>query len=161
MTVPNLQARARTVRYELLAGWGRECDIVCLGHSQTDVAETFLMRLARGSGADGLSSMPARWSVGEINWARPLMNFTREDLKAYLVDQSQEWCEDPSNNDANFTRVQMRQAQPILDSLGLTTKRLAKTAKRMLKVREALDAALVSLWPKYCRSRFLRCNIRP
>jgi len=154
---PNLQARARAVRYQLLAGWARECDIVCLGHSQTDVAETFLMRLARGSGADGLSSMSASWSVGEINWARPLMNFTREDLKAYLVGQSQEWCEDPSNNDVNFTRVQMRQAQPILDSLGLTTRRLAKTARRMSQVREALDAALVSLWPNIAEVDF--CDV--
>ena len=52
---PNLQARARDVRYSLLAKWGQSCDILCLGHSQTDVAETFLIRLARGSGVDGLA----------------------------------------------------------------------------------------------------------
>ena len=144
----NLQARARDARYSALADWGQSCDLLCLWHSKTDVAETFLIRLARGSGIDGLSAMCARWNTRGIDWARPLLSFSREDLRNYLREKGQDWCEDPSNDDPTYKRVQMRQAQPILDGLGLNTQRLAKTAARMTSVQEALVFSLRTLRPK-------------
>ena len=141
----NLQARARSARYDALLEWGRGCEVVCLGHSQTDVAETFLIRLARGSGVDGLAKMQARWHNRGLNWARPLLNFSRDDLQCYLRFKGQSWCEDPSNDDRSYTRVQMRQIQPQLDELGLNTARLAKTAARMASVQKALVFSLKTI----------------
>ena len=143
----NLQARARMVRYDALAAWGQECNQLCLGHSQTDLAETFLIRLARGSGVDGLCAMQARWQDRAIDWARPLLAFSRADLRVYLGECGQSWCDDPSNDDPAYTRVQMRQAQPQLDDLGLSAGRLAKTALRMSNVQEALTFSLKALRP--------------
>ena len=147
-TGSNLQARARDARYNALADWGQDCDLLCLGHSKTDVAETFLIRLARGSGIDGLAAMRARWNTCGVDWARPLLGFSRDDLRKYLQDKGQSWCEDPSNEDLTYKRVQMRQAQPLLDGLGLNTQRLAKTAARMSSVQEALAFSLRTLRPK-------------
>lgn len=141
----NLQARARAARYDALSEWGLGFEVVCLGHSQTDVAETFLIRLARGSGVDGLAKMQARWHNRGLNWARPLLNFSRNDLRCYLRIQGQSWCEDPSNDDRSYTRVQMRQIQPQLDELGLNTARLAKTAARMSSVQKALAFSLKTI----------------
>ena len=144
----NLQARARTARYKALADWGHSCDLLCLGHSKTDVAETFLIRLARGSGVEGLAAMRARWRRCDINWGRPLLGFSRDDLREYLRERGQSWCEDPSNLDLAYKRVQMRQMQKVFDGLGLDTERLAKTAVRMSRVKEALNFSLKTLRPK-------------
>ena len=147
---PNLQARARSARYEALAAWGRDmaCRCICLGHSQTDVAENFLIRLARGSGADGLSEMRGRWTDRDMDWQRPLLAFCREDLQGFLHAQGQGWCNDPSNEDPAFMRVRMRQAAPELEALGLTGHRLAATATRMRHVQEALEFSTRGLWPQ-------------
>jgi tRNA(Ile)-lysidine synthase len=84
---PNLQARARSARYEALAAWGRDmaCSCICLGHSQTDVAENFLIRLARGSGADGLSEMRGRWTDRDMDWQRPLLAFSQGGFAGFLA----------------------------------------------------------------------------
>ncbi|HCT31838.1 MAG TPA: tRNA lysidine(34) synthetase TilS, partial [Sulfitobacter sp.] len=57
----NLQNEARKARYRLLADWARGQGIgaVCIGHTADDLAETFVMRLGRRAGVDGLSAMPA------------------------------------------------------------------------------------------------------
>ena len=147
---PNLQARARCARYDALAAWGQDmaCSCICLGHSQTDVAESFLIRLARGSGVDGLSEMRARWADRGTEWQRPLLAFSRAELQDFLHRQGQGWCNDPSNEDPAFMRVRMRQAAPDLDALGLTSLRLAKTATRMGYVQEALEYSVRGLWPQ-------------
>ena len=151
---PNLQARARDVRYSLLAKWGQSCDILCLGHSQTDVAETFLIRLARGSGVDGLASMAARWEQQDLKWGRPFLGLSREELREYLNSNNQGWCDDPSNVDLKYTRVQIRQSQKQLEQLGLSTTRLSKTANRMSNVREALTFALKNIRPQLMENDF-------
>ena len=144
----NLQARARDARYALLAKWGQCCDILCLGHSQTDLVETFLMRLARGSGVDGLSAMAERWTRKNLKWARPLLTLSRQELRQYLKMNNQDWCDDPSNNDLNYTRVRIRESQKHLEYLGFNPTRLANTANRMSNVREALNFALKNIRPK-------------
>ena len=66
---------AREARYRLLADWARRrrIEVVALGHTRDDQAETFLMRLARGSGLDGLSGMATRRRAEGIDWLRPLL----------------------------------------------------------------------------------------
>lgn len=138
----NLQAAARAARYGLIADWAQGMGIenVALAHTQDDIAETFLMRLARGAGVDGLSAMAAARRAHGITWLRPLRHITRNALRDFLRAEGLEWCEDPSNTDPRFDRVRVRQALATLAPLGLEPARLAEVANIL---RDASDALLV------------------
>ena len=137
----NLMEAARTARLRLIADWARgRVDAVVLAHTLDDQAETVLMRLARGSGVDGLSGMAAqRWAFGVL-WLRPFLRVTRAALRAELRARGQSWVEDPTNADPAYLRVQARRALDALASLGITAEGLAVTAWRMRRAREALES---------------------
>ncbi|UWR49697.1 tRNA lysidine(34) synthetase TilS [Phaeobacter inhibens] len=137
----NLQEQARNARYALLTSWAQLNDIstVALGHTADDQAETLLMRLGRSSGVSGLSAMSRSRAMEGVTLLRPLLEVTREELRAYLRARECCWVEDPSNEDARFERVRVRQAMEALEPLGLTVERLAAVARNMGAAREALD----------------------
>lgn len=126
----NLQAEARRARYRLMAGWARGHDLqaVALGHTLDDQAETVLMRLARGSGVDGLSAMAGRRDDLGMRWLRPLLAIRRDDLRAFLSGLGVDWVDDPSNADTRFDRIKTRQALAQLAGLGIDAEGLADTA---------------------------------
>ena len=83
-----------------------------------DQAETFLLRLQRGSGLFGLSSMMPVSQRDGVLLIRPLLDVLPEDLKKYCKDKNIEWVEDPMNDDEDFVRVKIRiittSANPII-----------------------------------------------
>ncbi len=137
----NLMAEARNARYGLLADWAHAngVGVVALGHTANDQAETLLMRLARGSGVDGLSAMSVRRAAHGITWLRPLLNIERRELRYYLQNLGVTWVEDPTNEDRDFERIRMRDALRLLEPLGLDVPTLGRVAQNMTKAREALD----------------------
>ncbi|WP_424927659.1 tRNA lysidine(34) synthetase TilS [Amaricoccus tamworthensis] len=137
----NLQARARDARRSLISAWAHRNSIstVALGHTLDDQAETFLMRLARGSGVDGLAAMSSARKHSGINWVRPLLGIRREDLRSFLRENNVSWVDDPSNDNESFERVRWRTALAELSSLGLDAERLATTAEHMSRARETLE----------------------
>ena len=137
----NLQAAAREARYGLMADWAHAHQInhVALGHTADDQAETFLMRLARGAGVDGLSAMAPRRIQHGITWVRPFLQIERSALRTYLRASRLDWCEDPSNDNRDFERVRVRDALTVLGSLGVRTDTLVDVAQNMTRAREALD----------------------
>ncbi len=136
----NIQARARAARFAALTDWAAAAGLthIAMGHTKDDQAETFLLRLARGSGVDGLAGMTPQVLRGDITWVRPLLEYHRTDLRDYLNHHGVVWIDDPSNDDPRYDRIKMRQAAPLLDDLGLGTDRLADTAARMSDARTAL-----------------------
>ena len=143
----NLQDQARQARRRLIAAWarGRGISAVALGHTLDDQAETLVMRLARGSGVDGLSGMLPVAEAEGIRWLRPLLGTRRAALRAWLEAQGVAWAEDPSNADARFDRVRARLALPVLAGLGIGPERLAATARAMARARAALERATADL----------------
>ncbi len=137
----NRQAAYRQLRYHLL---GQACrkhatTHLCLGHNLDDQAETFLLRLARGSGVDGLAAMTVCRDDQPV-LLRPLLDVPRAALRAYLIRHGHTFVDDPSNDDPTHARVRIRKAHDQLDRLGLTAQRLALAAKAMARASHALKA---------------------
>jgi len=102
----NIESTAHDLRLGFLRAVAAQqgARYVCLGHSATDRAETFLMHLTRGSGPDGLACMPA--CSGEI--LRPLIDVRRAEIVAYAHEHHLAWREDTTNQDLSLTRNRVR-----------------------------------------------------
>jgi tRNA(Ile)-lysidine synthase len=148
-----VQAAAREARYRLLA---EACLAEGIGdlfvaHHLEDQAETFLMRLARGSGVDGLAGMAVARDLGGVRLVRPLLDVPRARLTATLEKAKLEAILDPSNENERFDRVKARRIMGELAALGLDARRLADTAAHMGRVRAALDADTRALVAAHAR----------
>jgi tRNA(Ile)-lysidine synthase len=113
-------------------------------------AETFLLRLARGSGLDGLAAMraDAPWPVAgfeSLSVRRPLLGIGRAELRAHLESIGQPWLEDPMNDDVAFDRIKMRKAAAVLADAGLTAARIAAAAAHLARARAALETVTAAV----------------
>jgi tRNA(Ile)-lysidine synthase len=157
-----IQEAARNARYHLLAEAARKIGAkqILLGHTLDDQAETVLFRLVRGSGVGGLAGMrrfaPVPASVSKaMSLVRPLLGVTKARLIATLKAAQVPYADDPSNRNADFTRVRLRATMPALSREGLTPERLALLARRVARIEiamcetlnDALQKIAPGLWP--------------
>jgi len=149
----DLQASARAERYRLLEGWCQASGALhlLLAHHREDQAETFWLRLARGSGLDGLAGMAAQTERGHSRLLRQLLDVDPERLRARLRREGQAWLEDPSNRNRGYARVRIREARGLLDSEGLNSARLAETMRHLGRARSILEAATAELLARTVR----------
>jgi tRNA(Ile)-lysidine synthase len=136
-----IQEGARQKRYDLLQAACRRAGVLhlALAHHLEDQAETFLMRLARGSGPDGLAAMAVERNLRDLRVIRPLLRVTKGRLTATLEERGQDWIEDPSNQDRRFARVRLRELMPALAQEGLSPQRLECTASELGHLRQARE----------------------
>ncbi len=136
----HIQERARDARYELMlsACLLEGIRFLSVAHNAEDLAETFWMRLAHGSGLDGLAGMAARRQVQGVDIIRPLMSFTREELRGYCREKNVSWIEDPSNANEKYLRVRLREFEETLAQEGFTPSRLAATLQKLGDAKDAL-----------------------
>lgn len=153
-----LEAAARALRYRLIGAFAKKHRLtaVYVAHTRDDQAETFLLRLARGSGVDGLAGMRGVAPYPEPDFAalavvRPLLGIDRHALRAFLLARRQPWIDDPMNADGRFARVRIRQAWAQLAPLGLTPDRLAETADHLARARAALETTAQAVLVRVCR----------
>lgn len=146
-----IQELARQARHALLTQFclDHATALLCLAHHADDQVETILMRLAAGSGLDGLGGMrvmaPAL-TTDVVTLVRPLLAVSHADLVAYCQCHNIAWVEDPSNQNAAYARIRLRQARDVLAVEGLTAQRLGQTAKRLQRARDALEWAVDQWW---------------
>lgn len=101
-----LEETARAVRRRFLRqeALRLDCAAVALGHHRDDQAETVLHRLLRGSALSGLAAMRPR----SAPFIRPLLAFSRQQLREFLTGRRLPFVEDVSNSDLAFTRNRIR-----------------------------------------------------
>lgn len=174
----NVQDAARRARLSLIDRWRGRVRHVLFAHTLDDQAETVLMRLARGSGVDGLAAMRTRREVfphavgipaldrADVDgtlpprdnertgfWVlRPCLDMHRDDLRHYARTLKGRWVDDPSNEDRGYDRVRIRHLLRSLREEGITTTALADTAQRLGRARDGLQARLVEAARKLCSS---------
>ena len=145
----NLQDAARQARYRIINEWRGDIQHILIGHTLDDQAETLLLRLKRGSGVDGMTGMkPVAHHPSGMMLIRPLLNILRQDLRDYLGEIDQPWCDDPSNENTAFDRIAMRQLLPQLQSAGISLDRFALMAKHMQRAQAALDQTARDVFQK-------------
>lgn len=135
-TGDNLEQAARRARYEFLARIARKrnAQVVLTAHTMGDQAETVLLRLLRGSGADGLAGIePIRRFDARSDFllARPLVNWARRaETQKYCRQKKVDIRADSMNEDEQFARVRVRrQLIPLMESFnGKIVEALARTA---------------------------------
>ena len=136
----NLQDAARRARYRMINDWRGDIEHILIGHTLDDQAETLLLRLKRGSGVDGMTGMKhVTHHPSGMTLIRPLLNIARQNLRDYLVACEQQWFDDPSNDNAAFDRIAMRQLLPQLTSAGISLDRFALMATHMQRAQDALS----------------------
>jgi len=148
----NIQALAREARYRLLASAmsKRGISLLLTGHNLDDQAENFLIRLARGSGLEGLAGMSPRAAfplagLQGMTLVRPALAFPHQRLVATLKACGQAWIDDPSNTNDRFQRVKIRALAPALSAAGITPERIAGAAAHLRRAQDASAAAIARL----------------
>lgn len=134
-------AAARDARYALLLKAARQCNAahILTAHTRDDQAETFLMRMARGSGIAGLGAM-VRLSPREgAIVARPLLDLPKARLLATLDKAKVPYVLDPTNKDVKYTRPRLRALMPLLAAEGCNAHNLARLAGRLGRANAALE----------------------
>lgn len=147
-----LQTKAREVRYRLLSRWCLDngAEALLTAHTADDQAETFLMRLARGSGLDGLAGIRPQLCE-PLPILRPLLGVSRARLRATLRAAGESWIEDPSNEDVRYERVRWRRALAAIEAAGVPAAMIARSAARLERSRQALERAVAGLEAKAVR----------
>jgi tRNA(Ile)-lysidine synthase len=136
-TAPRSEAAARDLRYAFLLDAAAQvgADAVATGHHADDQAETLLFRLARGTGLRGLAGIPARRGLV----VRPLLPFSRAELRAHAARVGLGWREDSSNRDVRNVRNRIRHiVLPALEAARPgAARRLADLAREAAEAEHA------------------------
>lgn len=143
-----MAARAERLAFFDRAGRAFGADAIALAHTADDAAETFLIRLLRGSGLMGLRGLAPESRVGRLRIVRPLIDISRAQVEAFLRTHRIPWREDLSNDDLSILRNRIRhQLLPLLER-----EYQPEIRRVLLRTAEALrgDADLVE--PMICRA---------
>jgi tRNA(Ile)-lysidine synthase len=148
-----LQEKAREMRYALLQKQALKikADAIVLAHHADDQAETLLMRMAAGSGPEGLCGMQIRSEREGLVLLRPFLKLPKAALVATAQAAQWPWHEDPSNQHLRFERVRLRQMQSLREAAGLTSARLVRLSERLARQQEAVDWMVAHYWRQLVR----------
>ena len=144
----NIQNHARTVRYKLLLQYckKKKAKFILTGHHSDDQIETFLIRLSRGSGVQGLSSMSKTTKLnGNIKLFRPLLDFKKQELIYIAKKVFGKFIQDPSNKDKKYLRTRIRNLKKDLEKSGIHHDQIVRSINNLASARDALNNYLKSV----------------
>ena len=140
-----IEEAARQARYALIAEWCSQNNVHVLltAHHAKDQAETFLMRLQRGSGLEGLCGI-REYSVRDgLVILRPLLAINPENLRDYLRQRAIMWVEDESNRDTTFLRGKIRQYLPELaENIGINIEKICNAVHNLQSAEDYIEQQL-------------------
>ena len=108
LTGESPEEKARLVRYQAFETEMQAEHWLVTAQHKEDQAETLLLQLLRGSGADGLAAMPFNRELGSGMHYRPLLKISKAEITTYATENKLQWIEDPSNQDISIARNYLR-----------------------------------------------------
>ena len=138
----NVQNHARLVRYNLLTDYckNKKTKFLLTGHHSDDQVETFLMRLSRGSGVQGLSAMKKITKIDKkIKLIRPLLNCKKKDLQNISKKFFKKSIKDPSNINKKYLRTKLRFLKKALEKSGIHHDQIIKSINNLASTRDTLN----------------------
>lgn len=142
----NTLSKARTLRYEVLSKYCNKKKIKFLltAHHLDDEIENFLMRLVRGSGIKGLSSLKvkSRYKNTKLILVRPLLEYSKKSLIQYLSEQKQSYINDRTNYNNKYDRSRIRKLSQQLIQEGLSKVRFKNVLKNLKNANNAINTAV-------------------
>ena len=141
----NIQAEARNVRYKILTNYCRKNSVKILltAHNLEDQVETFLIRLSRGSGLKGLSSMKSLTKIdNKVSLYRPLLEVKKNSLIRISKKVFGKFVKDPSNKNTKFLRTKIRNLKKPLESSGIKYDQIFRSIQNLSISKNTLDQHL-------------------
>ena len=154
--VKNIQKNARDARYELLSKFCKKNRTKCLitAHHQDDQIETFFIRLSRGSGVEGLSSMGEKTKIKYgINLIRPFLDSSKKELSYIAKKIFGKTFKDPSNTNEKFLRTNIRNLKKILERKGVNPQRIAHSIRNISLTKDAINFYVIKSMKKLVKFR--------
>ena len=152
--VKNIQAEARNVRYNVLINYCKKnkVNILLTAHNLEDQVETFLIRLSRGSGLRGLSSMkPLSKINSQVNLYRPLLDIKKSFLIKISKNTFGKYFKDPSNKSKKYLRTRVRNLKKPLESSGIKYDQIFKSIQNLSLSKITLDEYLNTTFKELIR----------
>ena len=144
-----MEEAARVARYSLIKDWCDEHNVgvLLVAHHLRDQAETFLMRLQRGSGLQGLCSMREVSDFKGLKILRPLLRTNPQVLKDYLRSKNIKWVEDESNQNTKYLRNKIRKFLPIMsENTGITLERIDEATTNLQSADDFIESYVSALF---------------
>lgn len=144
-----IEEAARIARYNLINNWCEKnhISVLMIAHHILDQAETFLMRLQRGSGLEGLCSIREISKWKNLTLLRPLLHTHPDTLKKYLIDKNIKWIEDESNSNEDFLRVRLRNFLPIFtEKTGISVNKIDEAVTNLQSTENFMEMYIISLF---------------
>ena len=145
----NIQSLARSVRYKILSNYCKRNNISSLltAHNLEDQVETFFIRLSRGSGLRGLSSMSFLSKIdNKINLYRPLLDTKKKFLIKISKNIFGKYIKDESNRDLKYLRTKVRNLKKPLEKSGIEYEQIIKSINNLALSKATLEEHLKKIF---------------
>ena len=152
----NVQSNAREIRYNLLKKFCKKnkIKIILTAHNLEDQVETFLIRLSRGSGLHGLSSMNQSNKLEKnIILARPLLEYKKQQLIKISKSIFGKYYKDPSNENTKYLRTKIRKLKKPLEKSGINYIQIIKSIKNLAASRDTLNLYFDRIYKETIKKR--------
>ena len=147
----NIQSQARAIRYELLLNYCKKNKIkfILTGHHRDDQIETFLIRLSRGSGVQGLSSMSKMTILNNrTKLFRPLLSENKKDLIFLAKKYFGKIFTDPSNINQKYLRTNIRNLIKQFEKNGIKLNQIINSINNLADSRDTLNSYISDIEKK-------------
>jgi len=158
----NIQSQARSIRYNLLTIFCKKKRIktILTAHNLEDQVETFFIRLSRGSGLQGLSSMKQMNKIStKISLARPLLDFKKIQLIKISKVIFGKYYKDPTNQDTKYLRTRIRNLKESLENSGINYDQIIKSIKNLASSRDTIELYFNKIYKQIVKKKKTKISI--